>query len=488
MSKTENPEGSQPAQSPANPQYPEHPQANIIHKKRHLWPWIIPLLTAIFMFILLLQNSGSSGPHMTIHFDHGYGIKVGDTLRHRGIAVGEIDEVAVEQSGKSIRVGITLMAQAEFLTRSQSRFWIVRPRLNLTQISGADTIIGARYIAVSPGGGQEQFAFQGLKQEPAVIHRSPGGLEIICQAQQRHGLQSGAPVTYRQVIIGRVLSVNLASDASAVEVRVYIHEKYRALIRHSTVFWNASGFKVTAGLLAGLNLNVESLDALLHGGIAIAVAEKPSAMVANGHRFSLHGKSKDDWLKWDPSIDLQHTRVHSHDIPNIVEAQLAWTKNGMFSTSQHSHSAQVIAVNTGLIGPSELLCHDAIKTHNAQLIIDTHKQDLPQALWNKAGLAFIPLSLPRIPWNKDHLRIPIHTEDADAIVNEQQQIHISATRLSEDPKEKRWVLEHDGKIDQAWNGCPVLARSDKKLIGFLIIDKRKYYVVPISSELLALLN
>ena len=58
---------------------------------------------------------------------------------------------------------------AVFLT-DRARFWVVRPRMSTSGVSGLETLVSGAYIAVDPGpeGGEEQLAFTGLEDPPIV--------------------------------------------------------------------------------------------------------------------------------------------------------------------------------------------------------------------------------------------------------------------------------------------------------------------------------
>ena len=103
--------------------------------------------------------------------------------------------------------------------------------------------MGPRYLAVAPGLGAPQRHFIGLSEPPVVEAVEVGDLEIIVQATQRGGLRRGAPVTYRQVPVGRVMSVGLASDGGAVEARIYIQKAYAPLVRERTRFFSIGGLE-----------------------------------------------------------------------------------------------------------------------------------------------------------------------------------------------------------------------------------------------------
>ena len=86
-----------------------------------------------------------------------------------------------------------------------------------------------------------------------------------------------------------------------MRIDLNILSPYASLVRSNSVFWNAGGVSADLGL-TGLHMHMESLEALLAGGIAFATPNKPGSRVKAGSVFQLHPEVKDDWLKWRPLI------------------------------------------------------------------------------------------------------------------------------------------------------------------------------------------
>jgi hypothetical protein len=114
-------------------------------------------------------------------------------------------------------------------------------------------------------------------------------------------VKPGDFVLYREERVGAVVSHSLSTDSRTVRIHLNILSRYASLVRSNSVFWNAGG--VTADLgLTGLHMHMESLEALLAGGIAFATPDKPGGRVKAGSVFKLHPEVKDDWLKWRPLL------------------------------------------------------------------------------------------------------------------------------------------------------------------------------------------
>jgi paraquat-inducible protein B len=94
--------------------------------------------------------------------------------------------------------------------------------------------------------------------------------------------------------VNKTLAVVISGyELSAATDKVIIHadiaRHYTHLVRKNSVFWNASGISIHAGLFSGAEINFESLQSLLAGGIAFYTPEHESKgpPAGNGETFKL---------------------------------------------------------------------------------------------------------------------------------------------------------------------------------------------------------
>jgi paraquat-inducible protein B len=61
---------------------------------------------------------------------------------------------------------------------------------------------------------------------------------------------------------------------------------------------------IDASILSGIEVDSESIETLLAGGIAFATPESPDGLinVDNGHRFALKQEFQEEWHDWQPVI------------------------------------------------------------------------------------------------------------------------------------------------------------------------------------------
>lgn len=340
--------------TPPEPDAFNWPKAEV--RTRTVWRglWLLPVLALVFALVLVYQSTTRQGIPLIITFQHGYGLKIGDTLRYRGIDVGLVQQVTLTPDLEQIQVTVQLKREAAALARTGSHFWIVHPQLDLSGITGLDTVLGAKYIAVLPGQGEAQRQFVGLDNAPLLEDMPAGGLEIVLQSLHKGSLQVGARINFRGLPVGRIISVELASDASAVDARVYIQPEYVRLLSPATQFWQEDGFEFEGGFTSGFSLHLKSLQSILSGQIQFATPQHSPTPLASGHRFVLYPKPQPEWLTWKPAIPIS-PQQHRQSQPKPVPAILRWQQQEWLMTRQKQRLGWLIPVKGGLLATATFL-------------------------------------------------------------------------------------------------------------------------------------
>ncbi len=291
----------------------EYPEAVVVRHHRFSIIWVVPLIALGVAGWLLYKSYANRGTDITITFEDGSGLAAGKTeLQFRGVQVGIVNKVHLDDSLKKVVVEARVEKSAAGLATQGAAFWVERPEIGLSGVRGLDTLLSGPYIGILPGDGKTaQANFIGLPEQPAAGPNEPG-LNILLQADKLASLQVGAPVYYREFKVGEVDQVSLASDAQTVHVHVHIQSDYENLVHENTRFWNASGIGMNLGLL-GVKVKTESLQSILTGGIAFATPpnDEMGAQATDGTVFELYSEPKDEWDKWSPSIQIADTVAKS---------------------------------------------------------------------------------------------------------------------------------------------------------------------------------
>jgi paraquat-inducible protein B len=296
---------------PADPvEVPEHsPQAIIKqHRFTGVLVWAVPLVAALIAGYLVFERVWQAGPTLTIKFHDGSGVRAGTTqVQYRGVAVGEVSSVVLSEDHSYIDVRVRMHRSAATLAREGALFWIVRPEVGLSSITGLSTVVTGPEIQMLPGTGNAKEKapreFIGLDAPPAAPDRK--GLVVILHTARLGFLKPHSPVFYRGVEVGTVEATQLSADTSEVNIEVFLSQHFAPLVRTGSRFWSVSGMELSGGIFKGINLKLESLPTLITGGIEFATPDAaPGTAVHSGAQFQLSDASEKDWLSWSPHIAL----------------------------------------------------------------------------------------------------------------------------------------------------------------------------------------
>jgi paraquat-inducible protein B len=247
----------------------ELPAATVVRPRRARISvvWVIPVLAAIVAIGIVVQRYLSEGPTITIVFRAAEGIEAGKTLiKYKDVNIGQVTAVRLTDDFAKVEVTAKIAKHAAGLMVDDATFWIVRPSVSLSGISGLNTLLSGNYIGFEAGKSYTgERVFTGLEVAPFI----PGqpGKQFVLKAADLGSLGNGSPIYYRRLPVGQVIAFGLAKDGKSVEVKVFVNAPYDRFVTHETRFWNASGLDVTLDA-NGLGIHTESLVALLVGGLA----------------------------------------------------------------------------------------------------------------------------------------------------------------------------------------------------------------------------
>jgi paraquat-inducible protein B len=287
------------------------PGAQAIVKTRHFAPalvWAVPVVAALIAGYLVFERLQEAGPRITIKFHDGSGVRAGTTqVQYRGVAVGEVTAAVLSQDLNYVEVRVRLHRSAAAMAREGAIFWVVRPEVGLSSISGLSTVVTGPEIQMLPGPASAKDKpakeFIGLDTPPAAPDRK--GLVVILHTARLGFLKPHSPVFYRGVEVGTVQATQLSADSTEVNIEVFLSQHFAPLVRSGSRFWSVSGAELTGGIFKGIELKLESLPTLITGGIEFATPDaSPGTNVHSGTQFQLSDAAEKDWLSWSPHIAL----------------------------------------------------------------------------------------------------------------------------------------------------------------------------------------
>ena len=258
--------------------------------------WAIPIVTALVAAWLAWTTLSQRGPLVSITFESAEGLQVNQShVRHKDVDMGTVTKIALSPDLQHAVVTVRMNREAEPLLTDKAQFWVVKPRFFAGAISGLETLLSGSFIELlpSPGGGKPQTEFTGL-EDPPVLQSDVPGHTFLLHAARIGSLSLGSPVSFRDLTVGEVLGWDIEEMAQSVTIHTFVRAPFDRYVHDDSRFWNASGVSVELGA-NGVHLQIESLKALVLGGIAFETPNQGvgSPVSDENHEFSLY-TTKDD--------------------------------------------------------------------------------------------------------------------------------------------------------------------------------------------------
>jgi paraquat-inducible protein B len=230
--------------------------------------WLIPILAAVIGISLAVKTWFQHGPQITITFHSAEGLEAGKTkIKYKEVEIGTVQSITLSEDRSLVLVTAELKREAKSFTAADSRFWVVRPRIGSSGVSGLSTLLFGAYIGADPGVETEKKdIFTGL-EVPPIITRDVSGKQYVLHSTDIGSLDIGSPVFYRRIKVGQVTAFDLDEDGKGVTTRIFINTPYDKFVGINTRFWHASGFDVQVGA-DGFRLEAESLATVMLGGLS----------------------------------------------------------------------------------------------------------------------------------------------------------------------------------------------------------------------------
>ena len=236
--------------------------------------WAIPVITVLIGGWLVWDTYSKRGPLITIIFDQGDGLTAGQSVvKHRDVTLGTVTAVKLTSDMNHVRVTVQMTRDATPLISDKTKFWIVRPRFFAGNLSGLGTLLSGPFIDLlpSPDGGKKQTQFTGL-EDPPVLQSVVPGRTFLLKADHIGSVSLGAPIFFRDLQVGQILGWDVGNMVKDVTIHAFVRAPYDSYVHADSRFWNASGLSVKLGA-DGVQVQVQSLDALLLGGVAFSTPD-----------------------------------------------------------------------------------------------------------------------------------------------------------------------------------------------------------------------
>ncbi|MGC1330115.1 MlaD family protein, partial [Pseudomonas sp.] len=165
--------------------------------------WLLPLAAVITAVLVLSGHFLGMGPRITVTFQTAEGLEANRTqVMYKHVPIGKVVAIDIDKARDRVDVSIELQVSATAFADKGTRFWVVRPRIGLNEISGVATLLTGSFIGADAGSsGKTAERFRGLEHPPAISFGEKGS-RFVLHADELGSLNVGSPVYFRRVQVG----------------------------------------------------------------------------------------------------------------------------------------------------------------------------------------------------------------------------------------------------------------------------------------------
>jgi paraquat-inducible protein B len=265
-------------------------EAVVATRRRPSIVWLVPLVAALVGGFVAWRTFSERGPEIEIEFKNADGLEAGKTkVKYKDVEVGLVETITLKPDLSGVVCSARMVKGSEEYLTDKTQFWVVKARLSGAQVSGLGTLFSGAYIGLDPGReGRKTRHFRGLDEPPIITTDQPGRYFVL-HSRGAGSIEVGSPVYFRRIDVGEVVSSGLDPSGDFVTVRVFVHAPYDDLVKNETRFWKVSGIHASM-TAAGAEVNIESVQALLVGGIAFETPreEDKAPPAPDGSVFDLY--------------------------------------------------------------------------------------------------------------------------------------------------------------------------------------------------------
>jgi len=250
--------------------------------------WLVPFIAIIIAGWLAYQYFSDLGPEIRIVFPKNVGLKAGQShIKYKDVPIGTVTKIELNTEGEGVVVIARMDKMASSYLNENSKFWIVKPEVGVSGITGLDTLLSGTYINMfTEKGITKKENFIGLAQTFRNI--GDGEYFILNTHRGASSIKVGTPIYFKNLRVGQVEHVVLALDNTSVDIIVFIDKTYTSYVQMGSRFWIRS--TLDADIISGtLDLKIAPITDMVQGAIEFSSPQSEgNQTVLDGFVFELY--------------------------------------------------------------------------------------------------------------------------------------------------------------------------------------------------------
>ena len=235
-------------------------------------------------FKLNTQTPIMEGMELRLHAKKSHSLKEGVNIVYNDLVVGTLLRSRIMKTGE-VDFDVVIADEYKHLVNETSSFYLQGAVEGEVSLKGMYFNVGSLSSMLHSGialvtedlnNTASQHSFKLLDSHRAYkekMYTNDGGKFYTIVSKDLGSVSQGAPVIYKGLDVGKVMSYDLDQKSGLIKIKVYVTGQYKDTINASTKFFNMSGIEVKADM-TGLKLVTGSVESIISGGISYATPIK----------------------------------------------------------------------------------------------------------------------------------------------------------------------------------------------------------------------
>ncbi|WP_434340107.1 intermembrane transport protein PqiB [Motilimonas cestriensis] len=251
--------------------------------------WLVPLLALMIGGWMLYQHISSQGSLIHLEISNAEGLEAGKTkVKSLSVEIGLVEAIELSDDYSKAILSVRIDPHAEKMLVEDSVFWVVKPRVGTTGVSGLGTLFSGAYLELKPGSNSKRISKFQVMENPPLISSDTKGLRLRLTNNANKALSDGAPINFRGFEVGRIETVSYDIESRQTQYDIFIFSPYDALITSNTRFWMKPGVSLNLDA-KGIQFEMDSLESVITGGITFGLPAgwEPGETISENSQFYL---------------------------------------------------------------------------------------------------------------------------------------------------------------------------------------------------------
>ena len=204
----------------------------------------------------------------------------GAPIMYRGIEIGQITDLGLSEGRELILASAAIQPAFSDMLTTNTKFILEEAKVSLSGVENITNLVRGNFLTIVPEQGDRARRFSAIRKTD-FNQQQEKSIAIRLVSDNSFGLDTGANVLYKGIVVGSIINVGLLDKEIATQVKhevfmdVLIDHEFKHLIKSNNRFY-VTGSASAELTESGLSVTVPPAKQLLTGSISFVSEGKES--------------------------------------------------------------------------------------------------------------------------------------------------------------------------------------------------------------------